>query len=56
MMGKATFDEQVAAGKAKFDGDRKPLEQLMGMLVQFPLGFEIMPGTKAAVTVPTGQQ
>ena len=48
MMGKATFAEQAAAGKAKFDGDPKPLQQLMGMMVQFPPDFAIMPGTKAA--------
>ena len=28
MGGKATFDELIAAGKAKFDGDRKPFDQL----------------------------
>jgi alkyl sulfatase BDS1-like metallo-beta-lactamase superfamily hydrolase len=53
MMGKATFAEQAAAGKARFDGDPKPLQQLMGMMVQFPPDFEIMPGTKAAAA-PAG--
>ncbi len=28
MGGKATFDSLIAAGKAKFDGDRKPFDQL----------------------------
>jgi len=46
MMGKATFDDQIKAGKAKFEGDRKPFDQLKNMLVQFSMGFEILPGTK----------
>jgi alkyl sulfatase BDS1-like metallo-beta-lactamase superfamily hydrolase len=46
MMGKVSFDEQIKAGKAKLDGDTKPYEQLKGMLVQFDLGFEILPGTR----------
>jgi len=33
-------------GKAKFDGDRKPYDQLKGILVQFTPDFEMMPGTK----------
>ena len=36
------------AGKAKFEGDRKPFDQLRGILVQFTPDFEIMPGTKPA--------
>jgi alkyl sulfatase BDS1-like metallo-beta-lactamase superfamily hydrolase len=53
MMGKATFDDQIKAGKAKLVGDRKPYDQLKNMLVQFSMGFEIMPGTKAAMTPKT---
>jgi len=53
MMGKATFDDQIKAGKAKLVGDRKPYDQLKNMLVQFSMGFEIMPGTKAAMTSKT---
>jgi alkyl sulfatase BDS1-like metallo-beta-lactamase superfamily hydrolase len=56
MLGKATFAQQVAAGKAKIDGNPKPLEQLMGMLVSFPPDFEIMPGTKAAKPAGAGGQ
>ncbi len=48
MIGRATFADQLAAGKAKFEGDRKPFDQLWGMLVQFDPTFEILPGTKAA--------
>jgi len=46
MMGAATFDQQIAAGKAKLDGNRDVYEQLKTTLVQFELGFEMMPGTK----------
>jgi len=47
-MGKVTFDDLIANGKAKFDGNRKPFDQLRGLLVQFALDFEMMPGTKPA--------
>ena len=46
MGGKATFDNLIAAGKAKFDGDRKPFDQLRSTLTQFTPDFELMPGTK----------
>ncbi len=46
MMGAATFDEQIKNGKAKLDGNRGVYEQLKTTLVQFELGFEMMPGTK----------
>ena len=45
MMGASTFDDLIAAGKAKFDGDRKPIDQLRGILVSFAPNFEILPGT-----------
>jgi len=45
MMGASTFDDLIEAGKAKFDGDRKPFDQLRGMLVRFTPDFEILPGT-----------
>jgi len=48
MMGKATFDDQIKAGKAKLVGDRRPYDQLKDLLIQFEIGFEILPGTKAA--------
>jgi alkyl sulfatase BDS1-like metallo-beta-lactamase superfamily hydrolase len=48
MMGETTFDDLIANGKATFDGDRKPFEQLKGILVQFTPDFEMMPGTKPA--------
>jgi alkyl sulfatase BDS1-like metallo-beta-lactamase superfamily hydrolase len=49
MMGKKSFDDQIAAGKAKLKGDRGVYEKLKSTLVQFELGFEMMPGTKGAV-------
>jgi len=45
MMGVATFDDLIKAGKAKFDGDRKPFDQLRGLMVSFTPNFEILPGT-----------
>jgi len=60
MMGKATFDEQIANGKAKLEGDRKPYDELKSMLVQFDMGFEVLPGTGGtsltAPKNPFGQQ
>jgi alkyl sulfatase BDS1-like metallo-beta-lactamase superfamily hydrolase len=50
MGGKATFDKLIASGKAKFDGDRKPFDQLRSTLVRFTQDFELIPGTKPATT------
>jgi len=47
MMGTATFDDLLAAGKAKFAGDRKPFDQLRSLMVRFTPDFEILPGTAA---------
>jgi alkyl sulfatase BDS1-like metallo-beta-lactamase superfamily hydrolase len=52
MMGAVTFDDQIKAGKAKLVGDRKPYDQLKTMLVQFDMGFEILPGTGAKDLTP----
>ena len=51
MMGVSSFDDLIKAGKAKFDGDRKPFEQLRGLMVSFAPNFEILPGT--APNTPT---
>jgi alkyl sulfatase BDS1-like metallo-beta-lactamase superfamily hydrolase len=48
MMGASTFDDLIKGGKAKFDGDRKPYEQLKSILVTFTPNFEILPGTATA--------
>jgi alkyl sulfatase BDS1-like metallo-beta-lactamase superfamily hydrolase len=45
MMGMTTFDDLAKAGKARFDGDRKPFDQLRGLMVSFTPNFEILPGT-----------
>jgi alkyl sulfatase BDS1-like metallo-beta-lactamase superfamily hydrolase len=47
MMGQTTLDDLVAGGKAKLDGDRTPYDLLKASVVQFDMGFEILPGTKA---------
>jgi alkyl sulfatase BDS1-like metallo-beta-lactamase superfamily hydrolase len=47
MMGVVSFDDQINSGAATLVGDREPYEQLKTMLVQFDLGFEILPGTKS---------
>ena len=52
MGGTATFGDLLKSGKAKFDGDRKPFDQLRGMLVQFDPIFEILPGTLAEKPAP----
>lgn len=51
MAGTATFDDLIKAGKAKFVGDRKPFDQLRGLLVQFTPDFELLPGTKPTKSV-----
>ena len=47
MMGATTFDNLLKEGKAKFEGDRKPFDQLRSLIVAFRPNFEIMPGTAA---------
>jgi alkyl sulfatase BDS1-like metallo-beta-lactamase superfamily hydrolase len=45
MMGVSSFDDLIKAGRARFDGDRKPFDQLRGLMVSFTPNFEILPGT-----------
>ncbi len=45
MMGVATFDDLVGQGKATMEGNRKAFDDLRAMLVQFAMGFQILPGT-----------
>jgi alkyl sulfatase BDS1-like metallo-beta-lactamase superfamily hydrolase len=52
MMGVISLDDQIKSGKAKLVGDRKPFDQLKTMLVQFDMGFEILPGTVAKDLTP----
>jgi len=51
MMGVVTLDTQIDNGKAKLKGDRKPIDQLKSMLVNFTPDFEMMPGTKKTKSV-----
>jgi len=46
MMGQKTLMAQIDDGTAKTSGDTGVLKQLAATLVDFELGFEIMPGTK----------
>ena len=48
MMGQASFDDLIEAGKAKFEGDRTGFDQLRSILVPFTPDFEILPGTARA--------
>jgi alkyl sulfatase BDS1-like metallo-beta-lactamase superfamily hydrolase len=54
MMGASSFDDLIAAGKARFVGNRAGFDQLRSILVPFTPDFEIMPGTapKKATTPP----
>ena len=52
MMGAISFDDQIASGKARLKGNREVYEQLKTMLVQFDLGFELLPGTGAEDLTP----
>jgi alkyl sulfatase BDS1-like metallo-beta-lactamase superfamily hydrolase len=45
MMGKISFDDQIKAGKVTMFGNKAVYDQLKTTLVQFELGFELMPGT-----------
>lgn len=53
MAGQKTLAAQIADGKAKVEGNQKVLEQLASLLVNFEMGFEIMPGTS---TTPTAER
>ena len=46
MMGQKTLLAQIDDGTAKIKGDKGVLEKLASSLVDFELGFEILPGTK----------
>jgi alkyl sulfatase BDS1-like metallo-beta-lactamase superfamily hydrolase len=46
MMGQKTLMAQIDDGTAKARGNKGVLGQLASTLVEFELGFEIMPGTK----------
>src|SRR5262249_35905080 len=54
MMGAATLDDQIKNGKAQLTGDRKPFDAVRGMLTEFRMDFQILPGTggTSVVTAP----
>ncbi|WP_290580767.1 alkyl/aryl-sulfatase [Ketobacter sp.] len=52
MMGAVSFDDQIKSGKAKLEGDKSAYETLKTLLVQFDIGFELMPGTKPKDLTP----
>ena len=52
MMGKASFDDLIANGKARLNGDRRPYDLLKTSVARFDVGFEILPGTKARPESP----
>ncbi len=52
MMGAVSMDEQIESGNAMLKGNRKVIDQLKTMLVNFDLGFEMMPGTGAQDLTP----
>jgi alkyl sulfatase BDS1-like metallo-beta-lactamase superfamily hydrolase len=52
LSGQSNFDEMAKDGTIKLEGDPEVVEQLKKTLVQFELGFEIMPGTKKVSQKP----
>jgi alkyl sulfatase BDS1-like metallo-beta-lactamase superfamily hydrolase len=50
MMGVTSFDDLINTGKATFGGNRKPFEQLRGLMVSFTPNFEIPSGYGAKNT------
>jgi alkyl sulfatase BDS1-like metallo-beta-lactamase superfamily hydrolase len=55
MMGKATFDDMLKQGKAKFEGSRQPFDLLRSSMVRFTIDFEVLPGTGGKrLPEPTG--
>ena len=52
MMGAASFEDLERQGKMRFSGDRKPLQQLAGLMTPFTPDFEVFPGTRNARPTP----
>ena len=55
MVGQAIFDDLLASGKARFEGDRGGFDRLRSILVPFTPDFEILPGTAAKVPTPASK-
>jgi alkyl sulfatase BDS1-like metallo-beta-lactamase superfamily hydrolase len=52
IMGRASFDDLIAQGKATFVGNRSGFDQLRSSLVLFTPDFEIFPGTRPRMPTP----
>lgn len=52
MVGQTTFDKLIVDGKVKLTGNREPFDLLKTSLVQFDMGFEILPGTGGSRFTP----
>jgi alkyl sulfatase BDS1-like metallo-beta-lactamase superfamily hydrolase len=55
MAGRASFDQLLAEGMARFDGNKAAFDQLLGALVRFTPDFELLPGTRAATGQTAGR-
>jgi alkyl sulfatase BDS1-like metallo-beta-lactamase superfamily hydrolase len=55
MMGVKSLAAQIDDGTAKIEGDRSVLPKLAATLVDFEIGFEILPGTKAMAEAPADE-
>ena len=53
MLGAKSFEQLEAEGKARFEGDRRPFNELRSILTVFSPDFEIFPGTRNARQVPS---
>ena len=53
MVGAKSFEQLEADGKARFEGDRRPFNELRSILTVFTPDFEIFPATANARPVPT---
>ncbi len=52
MMGAVSFDDKLKEGKALLEGDRKPYDELKGMLATFTMAYELLPGTVLETGAP----
>ncbi len=53
MVGAKSFDQLETEGLVKFEGDRRPFNELRSILTVFTPNFEIFPATANAHPVPT---
>ncbi|MNT78125.1 hypothetical protein D3C72_2173330 [compost metagenome] len=53
MVGAKTFEQLETEGHARFEGDRRPFDELRSILTVFTPDFEVFPATANASPVPT---